>query len=70
MRASALQLYLARTAADIVPGAAVILDDEFVIFAPLATKGHAVDWQAFLRRIAASAESYAGTRPIVTESRD
>jgi hypothetical protein len=69
MRSSALQLHLARTAADIVPGTAVILDDDFVIFTPLSPKESVVEWQTFLRRIAASAESYAGIRPIVAESR-
>jgi purine catabolism regulator len=69
IRSSALQLHLARAAADIVPGTAVILDDDFVIFAPLSPKEHAVEWKIFLRRIAASAEGYAGIKPIVAESR-
>jgi len=69
MRASALQLHLARIAADIVPGTAVMLDDDFVIFTPLSPMEHAVDWKTFLRRITVSVESFAGIRPIVAESR-
>lgn len=69
MRTSALHLHLARTAADLVPGAAVILDDDFVIFTPLSAGEDAHEWMTFLRRIAAGTENYAGIRPIVAESR-
>ena len=47
----------------------MILDDEFVVFTPLSAKEHAIEWQTFLRRIAASTENYAGIRPIVAASR-
>lgn len=68
-RASGLQLHLARTVADMFPGTAVILDDDFVIFAPLSSKEDPDEWKTFVRRITASVETYAGVRPIVAESR-
>jgi sugar diacid utilization regulator len=68
-RSSALQLNLARAAADLIPGAAVILDEELVIFAPVAGKENAAAWKRFIRGIAAAAESYARAKPIIAESR-
>jgi DNA-binding PucR family transcriptional regulator len=68
-RTSALQLNLARTAADLIPGAAVILDNDFVIFAPVNGKEGATAWKRFLRGIAAAVENYARVKPIIAESR-
>lgn len=68
-RVSALQLNLARTAADIMPGAAVIHDDDLVIFTPVSAKEDPHRWERFLRRIATTTESYVGIKPIVAESR-
>jgi DNA-binding PucR family transcriptional regulator len=64
-----LQLSLARAAADIVQGSAVIPDDDLVIFAPVPAKGGAAGWEEFLRRIATTAESLVGVEPIIAESR-
>lgn len=68
-RIAGLQLSLARGAADLLPGAVVIPDDDLVIFAPASAKEDAVGWDGFLRRIVATTESHVGIRPIVAESR-
>jgi purine catabolism regulator len=68
-RMAGLQLSLARSTADLLPGAAVILDEELVIFAPVPAKEGAAAWDAFVRRIIATTENHVGTRPIVAESR-
>jgi DNA-binding PucR family transcriptional regulator len=68
-RISALQLNLARTAADLMPGAAVVLDDDLVIFTPVSGKEDAAEWKRCLRRIAAIVENHARIKPIVAESR-
>lgn len=68
-RIAALQLRLARSAADLLPGAVVIPDDDLIVFAPVPAKEDAAGWERFLRRIAATAEDHVGIRPIVAESR-
>ena len=68
-RIATLQLRLARSAADLLPGAAVIPDDDLIVFAPVAAKEDASGWERFLRHIAATTEDHVGIRPIVAESR-
>jgi purine catabolism regulator len=68
-RIAGLQLSLARSAADLLPGAAVIPDDDLVVFAPVSAKEDAVGWEGFLRRLAATTESHVGIKPILAESR-
>lgn len=68
-RIAGLQLSLARSAADLLPGAAVIPDDDLVIFAPVSTKDNAAGWEAFVRRIATTTENHVGIKPIIAESR-
>jgi purine catabolism regulator len=68
-RIAALQLLLARSTADLLPGAAVIPDDDLIIFAPVSAKEDAAGWERFLRRITATTENHVGIRPIVAESR-
>jgi DNA-binding PucR family transcriptional regulator len=68
-RIAGLQLVLARTVGDLLPGAAVIHDDDLVIFAPAAAREDAKRWEEFLRRLATTTEHHVGIRPIVAESR-
>ena len=68
-RLAGLQLVLARTVGDLLPGAAVIHDDDLVIFAPVTAREDGKRWEEFLRRLATTTEHHVGMRPIVAESR-
>lgn len=68
-RLSGLQLSLSRCAAELRPGSAVLIDEDLVIYAPVAAKEEQVAWESFVRTVVATIESHVGTRPIVAESR-
>lgn len=68
-RVAGLHLTLARRAADLLPGAAVMLDSDIVIFAPVSPKEDKTGWKAFLRSIETTSENHFGVKPIVAESR-
>jgi purine catabolism regulator len=69
-RIAGLQLTLARRAAELLPGAAVIRDDDIIIFAPApAEKGDGTArWQKILCQIMIFVEDKVGLRPIVAVS--
>lgn len=66
---SGLHLSLARSVADLRPGAVVIVDDDLIVFAPANPKEEPAQWNRFVGRMLATVESHAGTRPIAAESR-
>ena len=67
---SGLHLSLARSVADLRPGAvAVIVDDDLIVFAPVNPKEEPAQWNRFVSRMLATVESHAGVRPIAAESR-
>lgn len=68
-RASGLHLSLARAASELRSGTAVILDDDLVVFAPVAGKEEPANWDGFVRGVVTAAEGSLGARPIVAESR-
>jgi sugar diacid utilization regulator len=68
-RGTGLQLSLARSVAELRPGACVIVDDDLVVFAPVAAREEAAAWDAFVRRIVATVETLTGVKPIAAESR-
>jgi DNA-binding PucR family transcriptional regulator len=68
-RLSGLQLSLSRSVAELRPGAAVIIDEDPVIFAPVAAKEDPAAWASFVRTVVAATESHVGVRPIAAESR-
>ncbi len=68
-RLSGLQLSLARRVAELRPGAAVIIDDDPVIFAPVSAKEEPAAWEAFVRGVIATVETHVRARPIAAESR-
>jgi purine catabolism regulator len=65
-----LQLALARRVAELLPGAAVIRDDDIIIFAPAPVEksDSAARWQKILRQITAVVENKVGLRPIIAAS--
>jgi purine catabolism regulator len=65
---SGLQLSLARSAADLRPGAAVIIDDDLIVFAPVSAKEEAAHWDKFVGGIMAAVEYHVGARPIAAMS--
>jgi sugar diacid utilization regulator len=66
---SGLHLSLARSAADLRPGAAVVADDDLIVFAPVSPKEEPARWDQFVNGILAAAQSHTGTRPVVAVSR-
>jgi purine catabolism regulator len=67
---SGLHLSLARAVADLRPGAAaVIVDDDLIVFAPANPKEESAQWKRFVSRMLTTVESHAGARPIAAESR-
>jgi DNA-binding PucR family transcriptional regulator len=65
---SGLQLSLARTAAELRPGTAVIVDDDFIVFAPVSSKEEAAHWDRFVNGIVAAVEHHVGAPPIAAVS--
>jgi purine catabolism regulator len=65
---ASLHLALARRAADFLPGAAVIRDDQLVVFAPIPVRKDAPAWQKFLRYLTSTIEAHVGVQPILAES--
>lgn len=68
-RMAGLHLNLARSAAELRPGAAVVVDDDLVVFAPVGAREEPAAWDRFVRGIVAAAEGHVGARPIAAESR-
>lgn len=64
-----LQLSLARSVAELRPGTQVIVDDDLVLFAPVAAREEPAAWDAFMRRVLATVEALIGARPVAAESR-
>jgi sugar diacid utilization regulator len=65
---SGLQLNLARSAAALRPGTAVIVDDEIVVFAPMSPKEEEAHWARFVSAIVATVEHHVGVSPIAAVS--
>jgi DNA-binding PucR family transcriptional regulator len=68
-QSSGLHLTLARCAAGLRPGAAVVVDDDLIVFAPVSPKEEPALWDQFTSAILAAVESHAGTRPVAAVSR-
>jgi DNA-binding PucR family transcriptional regulator len=68
-QSSGLHLTLARCAADLRPGAAVVADDDLIVFAPVSPKEDPALWDQFTTGILVAVESHAGTRPVAAVSR-
>jgi purine catabolism regulator len=66
---SGLHLNLSRCAAALRPGAAVVVDDDLIVFAPVNAKEETGSWDAFVSSLLSAAESYAGAPAIAAESR-
>jgi DNA-binding PucR family transcriptional regulator len=69
MRSAGLQLSLARSVAELRPGAVVVVDDDPVIFAPVSAREESAAWDGFIRRVVTTVESLVGVKPIAAESR-
>jgi DNA-binding PucR family transcriptional regulator len=65
---SGLHLSLARSAANLRPGAAVIIDDDLIVFAPVSAKEEAAHWDRFVSGIMAAVEHHVGAPPIAAMS--
>ena len=65
---SGLQLSLARSAADLRPGAAVIVDDDLIVFAPVRSKEEEAHWDKFVSAIVTAVEHHVGAPPIAAVS--
>ena len=65
---SGLQLSLARKAAELRPGAAVVVDDDLIVFAPLGQKQDSGHWDRFVDGILAAAEQHVGAYAIAAVS--
>ena len=68
-RLGGLQLSLARSVAELRPGAVVVADDDPVIFAPVSPREEPAAWDAFMRRVLSTVESLVGAKPVAAESR-
>ena len=64
-----LHLTLARCATDLRPGAAVVVDDDLIVFAPVNPKEEPALWDQFTSGILAAVESHGGARPAAAVSR-
>jgi purine catabolism regulator len=65
---SGLQLSLARSAADLRPGTAVIIDNDLIVFAPVSAKEEAAHWDGFVNDIIAAVERHVGAPAIAAVS--
>jgi purine catabolism regulator len=68
-QSAGLHLTLARCAADLRPGAAVMVDDDLIVYAPVSPKEEPALWEQFTSGILAAVESHAGARPVAAVSR-
>ena len=66
---SGLHLSLSRSAAALRPGAAVVVDDDLIVFAPVSAKEEPGRWDNFISGLLSAVESHTGTRAIAAESR-
>jgi purine catabolism regulator len=65
---SGLQLSLARKAAELRPGAAVMLDDDLIVFAPVDQTEDAGHWNKFVDGMLAAAEQHVSASAIAAVS--